>query len=543
MKKISFLLTALLCTIAGMAADEVLFSQTYPGSPSAFVNAYNKSFTITTDGYTLTYSGINNGTANNNWDILRAGSKNDVSVATIISDKIESAVAKVMVNLTEVTVAKVNSIKLYIASDANFSSDLQTIAADNIAVGEVNFVIAKPAANMYYKIEFDLAKGTANGFLRFDKVVFYKGEATDPSAPAISADDHDFGTLLLEDTVVRANYTISVQMTNLTEEVKISVLDVTGGPSANFTADKQTLPVTYSSDRVTISFVAREVGVYSAVLNLTSGNTYKNVELKATVKAPFVKKEVYTVEEIVALYDEITIPTTDTYTVEGYITYLRYATYGSNGAAFWIADTKDGATNLFQIYQLTTDDEESKSYAIGDKIRATGTLVLYGTTKEMMYGTYQIIEKDVPAEDKGATTIANFLQLADIKNIYHLTGVVQNIKNTEYGNFDLVDGNDKIYIYGLLTAEGEKQQFASLNIEAGDTLEVKGTYTTYNNAPQIANAVFVSLKKASSDTPSALEDIRVQLDTNAPMYNLLGVQVDEQYKGVVIQNKKKFLLK
>lgn len=40
-----------------------------------------------------------------------------------------------------------------------------------------------------------------------------------------------------------------------------------------------------------------------------------------------------------------------------------------------------------------------------------------------------------------------------------------------------------------------------------------------------------------------VEDITVVEDENAPMYNLQGVQVDENYKGVVIKNGKKYINK
>ena len=34
-----------------------------------------------------------------------------------------------------------------------------------------------------------------------------------------------------------------------------------------------------------------------------------------------------------------------------------------------------------------------------------------------------------------------------------------------------------------------------------------------------------------------------ELDTNAPMYDLLGQQVSSSYRGIVIQNGKKFVVK
>lgn len=40
---------------------------------------------------------------------------------------------------------------------------------------------------------------------------------------------------------------------------------------------------------------------------------------------------------------------------------------------------------------------------------------------------------------------------------------------------------------------------------------------------------------------SGIDDIIVDTDNNAPIYNLLGIQVDENYKGIVIKNGKKYI--
>ncbi len=47
----------------------------------------------------------------------------------------------------------------------------------------------------------------------------------------------------------------------------------------------------------------------------------------------------------------------------------------------------------------------------------------------------------------------------------------------------------------------------------------------------------------SADQSAGIEDVTVAEDENAPMYNLQGVQVDENYKGIVIKNGKKYLNK
>ena len=44
-------------------------------------------------------------------------------------------------------------------------------------------------------------------------------------------------------------------------------------------------------------------------------------------------------------------------------------------------------------------------------------------------------------------------------------------------------------------------------------------------------------------TPTGIENVQVAVNENAPMYNLAGQQVDKNFKGVVIQNGKKFINK
>lgn len=85
-------------------------------------------------------------------------------------------------------------------------------------------------------------------------------------------------------------------------------------------------------------------------------------------------------------------------------------------------------------------------------------------------------------------SIAEFLRLADEKIAYKLTGVVRNIKNTTYGNFDLVDNTDRIYIYGLLDQYGQSMNFANMGIKEGDRISLIGTYYLYNGMAEIKNA-------------------------------------------------------
>ena len=94
-----------------------------------------------------------------------------------------------------------------------------------------------------------------------------------------------------------------------------------------------------------------------------------------------------------------------------------------------------------------------------------------------------------------AITIQEFLDRADEQTEYQLTGVVTSIVNTTYGNLYIEDETGSVYIYGLLTPDGDAKQFESLDVDVKDTLTVRGTYTLYNTTVEIKNATYVDNKK------------------------------------------------
>lgn len=101
-------------------------------------------------------------------------------------------------------------------------------------------------------------------------------------------------------------------------------------------------------------------------------------------------------------------------------------------------------------------------------------------------------------ENAEQLTIAEFISRADSVTVYQVTGVVGTIKQSTYGNYEITDETGSITIYGTLTSTGEAQKFASLGVEAGDTITLQGTYTLYNTTHEIKNAIYVSHKKGVS---------------------------------------------
>ena len=100
---------------------------------------------------------------------------------------------------------------------------------------------------------------------------------------------------------------------------------------------------------------------------------------------------------------------------------------------------------------------------------------------------------DVPTEGVKAT-VAEFLAAAeDGTTYYDLTGVITNVANTTYGNFDLTDETGTVYIYGLCSPTGEQKYWAASGAKKGDTITVRTLRTSYNNTPQGKDAIFISL--------------------------------------------------
>ena len=193
---------------------------------------------------------------------------------------------------------------------------------------------------------------------------------------------------------------------------------------------------------------------------------------------------------------------TDEVIIKGYVTEMVEEWSSFKNVSFWMSDTKGGA-NTFEAFRVKCETA-AEAPTPGALVWVKGKLTKYtknGTDipETTQGGTFGILAKGeevAPPQNLGAKTIAEFLQLKNKRDTCILTGVVANIVSTEYGNFDLCDENDTVYVYGLLTAAGESKKFASLGVVAGDTLTLKAIYNEYNGNPQVKNGIFVSVKKA-----------------------------------------------
>lgn len=89
-------------------------------------------------------------------------------------------------------------------------------------------------------------------------------------------------------------------------------------------------------------------------------------------------------------------------------------------------------------------------------------------------------------------TCAEFLTLDANSPAVRITGVISKIKNDQWGNIYIKDATGEVYVHGVLTPEGEKQQFASLGLNEGCVVTVQGNVNIYNGAVQMKDSKYIS---------------------------------------------------
>ena len=98
--------------------------------------------------------------------------------------------------------------------------------------------------------------------------------------------------------------------------------------------------------------------------------------------------------------------------------------------------------------------------------------------------------------------------------------------------------SDKTAVYGLATVNGQDGFYKAFD---GKTIPAKCAYLEVENSAN--SAKFYSLGDLSGSTTGITSVKNEAAGNNAPMYNLAGQLVDKGYKGIVIKNGKKIVLK
>ena len=124
---------------------------------------------------------------------------------------------------------------------------------------------------------------------------------------------------------------------------------------------------------------------------------------------------------------------------------------------------------------------------------AVSVTATFNSVTSVAYEVTGLTVNDIPTK-----TVAEFIAAGGTR--CYLEGIVSNITNTTYGNFDLTDASGTIYVYGCLNAAGESQKFAALGVKNGDKIKViADEYEFYQNTtPEAKDVQYVSHKSAAT---------------------------------------------
>lgn len=153
------------------------------------------------------------------------------------------------------------------------------------------------------------------------------------------------------------------------------------------------------------------------------------------------------------------------------------------------ADLAPGATAVFYLVvkPFTAPANSTLSIKIGS---AEKTITL---AKDEVFAAGKInginyTLNEVPVEvPPTKATVEDFLAAAEDDTWYELTGTIENIVNTTYGNFDLTDATGTVYVYGLTKTKvaSNDKSFASIGLKEGDVVTLIGKRASYKGTAQV----------------------------------------------------------
>ena len=179
-----------------------------------------------------------------------------------------------------------------------------------------------------------------------------------------------------------------------------------------------------------------------------------------------------------------------TYRLTGYVSSIVNAKYGNlyikdYSGEIYVYGTYDLDGNRFDTFETPVNE--------GDIITVEGQRTEYRGVPQLQ--KVKVVQH-YPVKDVTVPQFKSAPAAADV--YYRLTGKMENIlmasdgQQNPYGNFDLNDGTDDVYVYGLLSGwGGPKKDFLSLGLIEGDVVTLVGIRDEYRGTPQVGKAFYV----------------------------------------------------
>ena len=178
------------------------------------------------------------------------------------------------------------------------------------------------------------------------------------------------------------------------------------------------------------------------------------------------------------------------YQLSGKITEIEHAEYGN----FTLVDAEG---NSVYVYGLNASEEAGSKTFAQTGLREGDNVTLIGRRSDFK-GTPQVGDAYYAAKK---VTLDEFLAAEVGDQLYELTAVIDDLYNTEYGNFHLIDdaGND-VTVYGMtatpLIGSSNDKSFSTLGYVEGDVVTLVGTRDEHDGDPQVGGPSYAVRAKA-----------------------------------------------
>lgn len=326
----------------------------------------------------------------------------------------------------------------------------------------------------------------------------------------------------------------------------------------------------------------REGIQYTAPFTLSETATVKAIAYKGDLQSTITTKEFkkqgnvvttgngtvenpYTAADAIAMNAANALPT-DTAFYTGVITSIKEVSTQFGNATYTIAASADAQETLevFRGYYLENKKFTAQDQIkVGDKVVVKGQLINYNGTLELAQRNFiwslngKTTAGDEPVEPKDTASytveqaVAVLTSDAETTDVVYITGKISQIDevSAKFGNATYYISDDGTTANQLMVFRGRylnNEKFtAEDQIKVGDEVKIAGVLTNYKKGDTVTKEVTNSHIVAINGVTTGINSVVAvpALDANAPVYNLAGQRVSKSYKGVVVQNGRKFILK
>ena len=333
----TLMLVAILLCGAGSAWGDQVVIYTLDGTQTGGTNGYATESEITQDGVKWMVTG------NTTMSPWRIGGKSlsEENRPVYSATAMGSAITKVDLTVGTATLT-VNSIKLVVASDANFSTQLDEVSKSYTASSTISFQPTSGTewpTGAYYKFIFNVTAGSSNQYVQFSKAEFLKGTANPLcAAPTFSPAAGTYSSA--------QNVTLSTS---------------TEGATIHYTTDGAE-PTTNSS-------------VYNSAITVSQTTTIKAIAVAEGYNNSAVASATYTITQPSTIA-EVREQATGSVFTKGVVTSVE-------GKNVYIQD----ATAAILVYGSAAITD----LTVGDEITVSGSLTTYHGLLEIQNPEYQIV--------------------------------------------------------------------------------------------------------------------------------------------------------